>query len=132
MDIIFPQDADSIDKTFYNYQSPYFYEFTEINNVTTPNKVIAYGMVDPDLDWTDTGNLITGEAATESAQLNKYMEVIEYHQCPNLDNQVDCNTRAEVILERLQNHDVTGIMVIPHDTALELYDYIAIVDSRGH
>jgi hypothetical protein len=128
--IVFPQTTDATTKTFYSYQQPYFYEFKNIENITTPNYVVVQGKVDPEIGWDVASNYVIGTAASETTQVNKYFKVQQIDFEPGINNQSDCNTRAAVILNRLQNHDVTGEMTIPHDAALELYDFIEIVDTR--
>ncbi len=129
--IVFPQETDAVDKIFYSYQHPYFYEYKHITNITTPNYVIVEGQADPALGWNEESNYVIGTAQLEQTQIDKYFKAQEIYFEPNLRNASDCEDRAIVILNRLQHQDVTGELEIPHDAALELYDKIEIVDSRG-
>lgn len=126
MEIIYPQDTDSTDETYYPDQYPYYYEFVDRENVTTPNRVICWGKVNYLEDWS-LANAVSGTAEIDTAQRNKYMDVYEVIWRPNISNAADLTTQAQVQLAQNVNNEITGSLTIPHDARVELYDFVGIV-----
>ena len=133
-DIIYPQTGDSVDRTWYSYQIPYFNEYLEKINVLIPNTInVLCNKTTPasDPNWqTDTTTIIVG-TATDSAQVEKYGEILDVYTEPLINNQADANNLAGAILTRIQAEMMAGQLLIPHDAGLELHDGLSVVDTRG-
>lgn len=131
-EVVYPQEEDEVDRSYYSYQMFYFYRFADTLNELIPNHVIVY--------CNDTGvdsenltvwpNLITGEATNPTA-IARFTDVTKHYLEATITNQTDANARAAAILTRWQAELQPCFMVIPHDCALELYDKVAVYDSRG-
>jgi len=126
--IIYPQDTDDVDETYYSNQAHFFFEYVEQRNIIVPNHVIVFCNQQEE-GWV-AELIITGEAE-DSDQIAKYMEVIGLFTAPTITNQTDANNRASAILSKLQAEIMSGRLVIPHDCRVELYDRVKVYDSRG-
>jgi hypothetical protein len=131
LSIVYPQTDDATDLTVYSYQLPQFYEFHERKNELLPNTVWVFCN---DTEMTDYGswpNLKTGTASDDDA-VTRYgeIEIKEHYQAPTILTQVDADNRAEAILARIKSEESSQYMVMPHDCRIELYDKLALVDTR--
>ena len=133
-DIIYPQNADSANETFYSYQVPYFKEYIEKVNALVPNTInVLCNKTTPDSDpnWqTDVDTIIVG-TATDASQVAKYGDVLDIYIEGKITNQTDADLFASAILTRIMSDTIAGQLIIPHDAGMELYDKVSIVDSRG-
>ncbi len=139
-EIKYPQDSDSVDLTYYSYQAPYFYEFTErkclmgtIGKYTLgytsgnpANQVILFANAGADMLWT---NIITAVADDEESQ-DKYGIVPAIVLAPEIDETADAANRAAAILAKAKQEEAGGLLVIPHDCQMELYDKVSVYDAR--
>ena len=138
-EIIYPQDSDDVEETYYNYQAPYFKEYVEKKNLLIPNHIVVFCNREPvTLEWdTSSYPLITGHARdpdqfTGETYDGSYEEVIEYHIAPFIGSQTDANDRAAAILTRYKAETLAGRVVLPfHDCRVELYDKVSVLDNRG-
>ena len=126
-EIKYPQSGDSIDITFYSYEAPYFYEYMERTNVLIPNHIYVYGNEGADGLWS---SYIVGEAE-DAAEVAAYSDVIRIVLSGSLTQQADVDNRAAALLGRAKFEQLAGRMVAPHNGTVELYDKLAIVDTRG-
>jgi len=128
-EIVYPQAADLPVVTYYSSQSPYFYEYTERKNLKLPNFVYLFANFDPAMAI-DTATLITA-IAQDDLSIAAYDTIYTIEVAPEIDNQTDANNRAKAIMQRISIEELSGMLTIPHDCRLELYDKILIVDTRG-
>jgi len=140
-EIVYPQSSDSVNETYYSDQAPYFKEYTEKTNLLVPNSIGVFCNRDPSGEW-DTADypLVTGtaqDADSIAACLaggygNASGEVWQYFIAPYITLQADADNRAAAILQRYKAETLAGRLVLPfHDCRVELYDRIAIIDTRG-
>ena len=132
LSIIYPQDSDTPDKTYYSYQYPYFFDFVNSDNLVVPNRVIVFCNQDQKTgSWPDDPESYAGEAVDQDS-IDAYMEAPgRIYLAGLIAEQADAQLRAEAILCKIKAGLVTGQMICPHDAALELYDLINIDDFRG-
>lgn len=124
-DVEFSKYGDSV-QNYFSDQEFVFYVYDEKKSVLVPNHIIVHGNQNSDTgDW---DNVVTGFAKDIGAN---EQEVVEIHQSGGLKSQGDIDNLASAILSRYQAQSASGRLVIPHDCRLELYDRIAIFDSRG-
>lgn len=130
-EIVYPQDTDSVNETFYSSQAPYFKEYVEKSNLLIPNSIVVFAnLIDEEGNW-DTSNMITGTAKDQDS-IDAYGEVIEYFIFPYIPSQGNADDRAEAILVRYKAETFAGRLILPyHDCRVELYDRVEIFDTRG-
>jgi hypothetical protein len=136
MKIIYPQDADAIDKTFYSSQSPWFKEYTERLNTLTPNSVIVYWGADPISGIWDTAtaqtNLETPGSAVDQDSIDNYTEIRKIVMSPETESQADANLYAAAVLSKYKSEIISGKLLLPfHACDLELMDKVSIIDVRS-
>ena len=125
-DIVFPQDADAVNETFYSYQAPYFKEYAEKINLVVPNRIIVFANNPDNVEgWPD---LVVGDTG---AYVGNYTEVIEAHIAWYILTEDDADKRANAILTRYKAEQLAGYLVVPHDSRIELYDKVSVEDTRG-
>lgn len=122
--VVYPQTTDSVDRTYYSWQTHYFYEYTESINLLIPNHIYIY--YDEANDWAETA----GEAE-DTIHQDRYMEVIALYRAGEITNLTDANNRAAAILAKAKAEILSGRLIVPHDCGLELYDRVVVLDSRG-
>lgn len=127
--VVYPQSTDAIQITYHSDMAPYFYEYVERKNVRTPNHVYAVGNAGEDGLWTATTPVV-GEAE-DTAATAIYYDVPEIVLARDITSQTDINTRAAVVLARSRMESLAGKLTAPHDCQVELYDRIAIIDTRA-
>ena len=129
--IIYPQDADSVDETYYSDQVPYFKEYVEKRNLLIPNDIKVYWGQSDDGSWS-AANIAAVGSAVDQTSIDAYTTVRQVYLAPNLTSQADANSRASAILTRFKAETLAGRLVLPyHDCSVELYDKVSIEDSRG-
>lgn len=126
-EIKYPAEDDLADLTFYSGQAPYFYEYIERRNLLIPNHFLVYGNEGEDGLW---ASWIVGESLDQD-EIDAYADVIRVILSGSLTVQGDVNNRAWALKARARFEQLAGRMVAPNDSRLELYDNIAIVDTRG-
>ncbi len=128
-EIVFPQDGDSVDSTYYSHSADGhpFYEYMEKITEVVPNRYIVYANNPNGEDpWPST--IITGDSGAYSGN---YTEVKEHVLAPTITDQDDANNRADALLVRAKAEGLAGRLIVPHDCRVELYDKVAVVDIRG-
>ena len=134
--VIYPQEADAVNETYYSDQKPYFREYTEKLNLLIPNHIVVFCNRELDGTWKPAnmfiGNSYDSDQFTGTTYTGSYTEVTEFHIAPYIDNPTDADNRAAAILQRYKNETLAGRLVLPfHDCRVELYDKVSIYDGRG-
>jgi len=124
--VIYPQSSDSVQKTYYSNQAHYFFEYSERRNVAVPNYIYTFANAGDDMSWK---NYITA-TAVDTTWTTNYMTIPMITLASLLTTQTDADNRADAILTRIKAEELAGRGVIPHDCALELYDYVQFYDDR--
>lgn len=125
--IIYPQEDDDVDESYYSNKAHYFNEYVEKYNLLVPNTVWVFCNQSDDGTWE---NLITGVATDEDA-IEAYGREVQHCQiAASITNQTDADNRAAAIMTRIKAEELAGRLVIPHDCRVELYDRVAIYDAR--
>jgi len=141
--LIYPQETDPVNETYYSDQIPYFREYTEKYNLLIPNTIYVYWGADPNTEgWEEEpyfSNLADPASATDAASIAAYASgsfdgiVKRTYLAPRLSIKADGTNRAEAILARFKSEELAGRLVLPyHDCSVELYDRVKIYDSRGY
>ncbi len=127
-EIVFPQDADSVDETYYSHSADghSFKEYMERVTEVIPNRIIVYAN-NPNGEDPWPSGIITGDSGAYSGN---YVEVKEHHIAPTITSQGDADNRAAAILTRLKAEGLAGRVIVPHDNRVELYDKVSVVDTR--
>ncbi len=130
-EVVYPQEGDLADETYYSDQAPWFLEYDEQSRLLEPNSILVLCNQDPSLEWnTDEYPTIYG-TASDTNQIAKYVEIVESFVAGNIRNQVDADNRASAIITRLKAEIAGGRCLLPfHDCRLELYDKAVVVDTR--
>ena len=129
--IIYPQDSDSVDETYYSDKAPYFKEYTEKLNLLIPNDIKVYWGQSDDGTWS-ASNIANPGSAVDQASIDAYTTVRHCFLAPGLTSQAEANLRAAALLQRFKAEILSGRLVLPyHDCSVELYDRVEIDDKRG-
>ena len=126
-EVKYPQDGDSVELTYNSGESPYFYEYAERKNILIPNHIYLFSNQGVDGLWL---NIIASEAIDQDS-IDRYGDTPDVYLAPEITSQGDSDNRAAAILARMKAEALAGMLVIPHDYQMELYDKIAIEDLRG-
>ncbi len=126
-EIVYPQEDDAVDETYYSYQQPYFYEYNEKANLLIPNSIKVFSNRSEDGTWDD---IVTGEVE-DTVQSALYTEVVESHIYGSITTEAEADLIAQAILSKYKAEQLAGRLIIPHDARVELYDRVAIYDARG-
>ena len=128
--VVYPQDADAVDETYYSYQYPYFEEYDEMSKLLVPNSIIVLCDLRPDEDGVDRYHIFG--TASDATQIAKYHEVVDVYVDASIDNQTDADNRAAAILTMIKAEILGGRFLLPfHDPRVELYDKVSMWDARG-
>ncbi|KKN27738.1 hypothetical protein LCGC14_0861620 [marine sediment metagenome] len=127
VEVIYPQDDDAVDLTFYSNQQHFFKEYNEKDSVLIPNHVIVYGNKDEELEepW---ANIIVKEA--EDVATNE-QRVTQIHILGGLREPQEVQNAANAILARYQAQRTSGFILTSHVNNAELFDRALIFDTRG-
>ena len=125
-EVKYPQTTDDVDITYYSDQAPYFYEYMERRNVLVPNHIYVFANAGDDGLY---ANIIIGEAS-DATEIALYDDIIAMAVAAEITTQADADIRAAAILARTQMEALAGRLYAPHDCRVELYDKIAVEDSR--
>ena len=129
--IIYPQDADSVNETYYSYQTPFFREYEEKRNLTIPNDIKVYWGQRTDGTWESVDDANPGSIVDQTS-IDAYTTVRRIVFAPTLTSQSQANDRASAILTRLRSETLAGRLVLAyHDCSVELYDKVEVLDRRG-
>jgi hypothetical protein len=126
-DIIYPQIADVANRTFYSYQVPYFNEYREKVKVLIPNSIAVFCNNPDELEPWPTPVIVGLKSEIHSV----YGEVLDIDFAPGVTNQADATNVAAAILTKILAEKDAGRLLITHDAGVELYDKLAVKDSRG-
>jgi len=129
-EIKYPQSSDAVDLTFYSNQAPYFYEYMERVNTLIPNHFLVYGNEGADGLWADY-IVSASPNGVDQTEIDAYDEIYKIILAGSLTTQARVNSRAAALLKRAKLEQLAGRLYAPHDARVELYDRIAIYDSRG-
>ena len=128
--VVYPQEADAVDETYYSYQHPYFKEHDEKSILLIPNSIVVLCDLRPDEDGVNRYHIFG--TASDATQIAKYREVVDVYEDGSIDNQTDANQRAAAVLTRIKAEILGGRFTLPfHDPRVELYDKVLIIDTRG-
>ena len=125
--VIYPRTDDANNEEYYSYQAHFFYEYTEKVNLLIPNRVIVFAYFGEGIPLSD---LITA-TVNDTTQQARYMLVTGLYQAALITNLTDALNRADAILTRLKAEMLSGRLIIPHDSRVELYDKVRVYDTRG-
>ena len=125
-DILYPQEDDSVDETYYSNQSPYFLRYAESLSLVVPNRVVVFaGNPLNEIPWPEP--VIVGDTGAYSGS---YVEVLEPKFAPSIESQPYAEDLANAILTRYNSERLSGYLLIHHDARVELYDKPRIEDLR--
>lgn len=125
-EIIYPQEGDSVDETYYSDQVFWFYKYNESLNELVPNHIIVY-CNEGDDDW---ANLITGTAEDATA-IARYKRVTRRYKAAYITNQTDATNRAIALLAKAKTEIFGAFLVTPLDHKVQLYDKVLAYSTRG-
>ena len=125
-EVVYPQEGDSVDETYYSDQVFWFYKYNESLNELIPNHILVY-CNEGDDDW---ANLIIGEASDATA-IARYKDVTRRYKAAYITNQTDATNRAIALLAKAQTEVFGAFLVIPMDHSVQLYDKALTYSSRG-
>lgn len=125
-EIIYPQEGDSVDETYYSDQVFWFYKYNESLNELIPNHIIVY-CNEGDDDW---ANLITGTAEDATA-IARYKRVTRRYKAAYITNQTDATNRAVALLAKAKTEIFGAFLITPLDHRVQLYDKARVESSRG-
>ena len=130
--VVFPEESDAVDFTYYSDQIPEFLEYTERKSVLLPNHIIVYGNY---IEPTEENGLITGWENIITAEVSEIgtneEDVLEIQVAQGLRSQAEVDNLANSILQKAKAQTVSGRLIAPMNIALELIDRVEILDSRG-
>jgi hypothetical protein len=128
--VIFPQESDPINETYYSYQQPQFSEFAYREKVVIPNYILTYCnytyIEGEDGNW---DNLIIGEAQDQDS-IDRYGEVMMPVWRKEAINQDEANFLASAYLDRYKIASKGGRVIVPLDMRVELFDKVQVYDTR--
>jgi hypothetical protein len=128
-EVRFPQEADDADETYYSHKGHYFYSYGEKENIITPNHVKVYANAGANDAWL-LEDIVTAESLHQDS-IDAYHDVTTHHVAADVTNQTDANNRAAAIMTKIQAELLGGLLIVPHDCRVELYDRVEIHDNRG-
>jgi len=126
---VYPQSSDSVNETYYSYQAPWFEEWAYKTQLVIPNHVHVYCDKDEDGNFGDPP--LTGHAFDETEKDKYGYHCYRFEQAGDIRTGTDANFVAEAILDRAKMEAHGGRLVIFHDPRVELYDKVAVHDTRG-
>ncbi|MFA5384140.1 MAG: hypothetical protein WC364_05675 [Eubacteriales bacterium] len=131
-ELVYPQETDPVDVTYYSAQAPFFTEYDKQSKLLEPNSIIVLCNADPSTGELNTeGYPVMTGVASDTDQIAKYVEIVEPFIDGSIREQLDATNRAEAILARLKQEISGGRVLLPfHDCQVELYDFVKIVDTR--
>lgn len=129
---VYPQLADTVDETYYSDRAHWFSEYVEKSILLVPNSVVVLCNQDPVTGgWNTPDYSLIAGTASDAAQIAKYAEIVQVFIAASITDQANADLRAAAILTRLKSEILAGRLVIPFDAQVELYDKVAVYDSRG-
>jgi hypothetical protein len=130
-EIKYPQDSDTVNHTYYSWQEPVFFEYTERTNVLAHNHILVFGNQGSDGLWTNIKVSDDSTYGIDADEIAAYGDVYKIVLAGSLTTQAEVNARADAIITREQYEQQAGRLYIPHDAGMELYDRIEVQDLRG-
>ncbi|KKM72137.1 hypothetical protein LCGC14_1423500, partial [marine sediment metagenome] len=125
-ELVYPQESDAVDMTYFSDQAAYFLKYAESFNLTVPNRIVVFAGNPEDLTpWPEP--VIVAQTA---AYTGNYDEVLEPHTAPLITSQADADNRADAILTRYNANRLAGYAVVHHDAQVELFDKPQFLDVR--
>ncbi len=127
-DVVYPADSDAVNETYYSNQAHFFTEYAEKLNLVIPNRIVVFaGNPEGLSEWPEP--VIVGDTGVYTGN---YVEVLESHIAFTIITQVDADNRAAAIQTRYNAEQLSGYLIVSHDARVELYDKVAMYDTRGY
>lgn len=123
--VVKPLPEDDADITFYNYQSPYFYEYSNKEAYEIPNCVVVF--YNGENYWENKQFVTAYDADLES--ITAYGFSYHFIELPEETSATVAQSIADEALARFKTEIDYGYLVIPHDGRIQLYDKVAVVAS---
>lgn len=134
--VVYPQDTDATDETYASSAAlghP-FYEYLNVSISMRPNHVEVFGKQDASVsgNWYDPDHYDGATPATTPQNYDgTFMPVVKSDWYPGLQTPGECGAQAAAIGRQLREQRLSQRLIIPMDTRVELYDRIAVIDTRG-
>ena len=127
-EVVYPQTTDLVNETYYSGQSPFFTKYGESMALVIPNRPVVFaGNPKGETPWPTP--VIIGDTG---AYTGNYVQVMEPEVAPAITTQTDADNRASVLLTRHESENrLSGSLIAYHDSRVELYDKVNVIDSRG-
>jgi hypothetical protein len=122
--IVYPHVGDSVDVTYYSYQAPYFYSFFHRHALANPNTFYVFG--NKGIDWSGIETGLSYDTTSVSSYRNTY----DIQLAPEVTSSDDLNDLAAAARDRALAEIDYGTGIVPHDSRIELYDFVQFADSR--
>ena len=132
--VIYPQNTDLVNEQYYSDPASghVFYENHDKNTVTVPNYTVVYGSEQQDLTFAYSGDAYDAtEFPSPPAYNGNFMAIPAYFKDERLGSNGDCENRAAAILNNVLSQTRSGRVTVPHEARVELFDKVAIFDTRG-
>lgn len=126
--VVYPQEGDPADLTYYSYQPFYFKEFIFRENLVVPNMILTYCDWDYELGEFKSPPVIGLAADQES--IDDYGQMLDIVWFKGIDNTTDAYNVADAVIERLKIESKGGRLIIDHDIRPQLFDMVEIHDGR--
>ena len=123
--VVYPQSGDAVVITYNRDSAPYFYSVIDRQPSLVPNHFYVFGNAGTDGLWT---SIVTGSAVSQP-DIDKYRDTPNLAIAPAFTTQDQCNLLASARLLRARAEQNTGVITVPHDGRVELYDKVAAVDN---
>jgi hypothetical protein len=134
--VIYPQESDAVNETYYSNGASghVFYEAHDIHAVKIPNMVQVYGGFNEATGGWDNSGVVydsdTGEY-TGANYTGIFGRMPSYHTDDRLTSDANCTTFAGAQLNNATSQTLSGRLTIPFDPTVELFDRVAVFDTRG-
>jgi len=116
-EVVYPQDSDSVDETYYSDQVYWFYKHSEKLNSLSPNHTIVYCNQPQDGSG---GALITGDAQDATA-IAYAGDITKRYKADYITSQGDADNRAAALLVKAKSNVPSAVLLTPHDARVELF-----------
>lgn len=111
----------AVDFTYYRDTQPQYYDFVERENTLIPNVSKVWAQADT------AGNFNILGTYTDTAGTAQYLTTTMYSLARSVASSAEANTRAQIIMNKIQEQQVAGRVIVPHDSQIEMYDRIKVI-----
>ena len=129
--IVYPQESDAVDLTFYSDQIQEFTEYTDRGFVLLPNHFIVYGnYVEPTAEnglITGWENIITSEVSEVG---DNEEDVLEVQVAQDARTQTEVDNLRDSLLQKAKAQTISGRMLGHMDVRVQLLDKVNVIDNR--